>query len=532
MELRLLGEVELRASAQSLDVGAPRPQAVLAALAVDARRPVAIETLIDRVWDDNPPAEVRNVLYSYLSRIRRLLREAATLTGELAARIERRHAGYVLDIDPDLVDLHRFRRLVDQDSGPQRGDNIRAAALAEALGLWRGPPLAGLPGRWAAQVRDSWDRRRLDAVVQWAQIELRLGHPAAVITTLPDLVTEYPLVEPLETLLMRALHAAGRGTEALCRYSSVQQRLADELGTDPGPELRALYQAILHGEWPPPSGDPVPAGGRTVPAATPQPQPAASTAAADQPGPDLATAGGGESPTMLPDASPLTPDHAALEPDPAEKPQPLDAFTTGTPPRRTHSRPTRRRTVLAALVAVILLTAGGSLPIFNRDKDPDSPSIEHAQALFATAWKLDQDGRAKDAQKIIVHAVQLYDKLIHLNPDQNAPALAPAIIQALDRAGVDSSVADAAVYTWLSNPQFTPYPAVSQAILLQGWRLKAPVYLDVIVWNYEQAPGITSPRNVADIRPNALKAAVLEGSNTRYGTQVTDFEQLLERFNP
>src|SRR6266545_3448975 len=109
MELRLLGEVELRASAQSLDVGAPRPQAVLAALAVDARRPVAIETLIDRVWDDNPPAEVRNVLYSYLSRIRRLLREAATLTGELAARIERRHAGYVLDIDPDLVDLHRFR---------------------------------------------------------------------------------------------------------------------------------------------------------------------------------------------------------------------------------------------------------------------------------------------------------------------------------------------------------------------------------------------------------------------------------------
>src|SRR5207248_102037 len=76
MELRLLGEVELRAAGQMLDVGAPRLQAVLAGLAVDAGRPVAIEALIDRVWDDTPPVEVRNVLYSYLSRIRRLLRQA------------------------------------------------------------------------------------------------------------------------------------------------------------------------------------------------------------------------------------------------------------------------------------------------------------------------------------------------------------------------------------------------------------------------------------------------------------------------
>src|SRR3954447_8473297 len=114
MELRLLGEVELQAAGQTLDVGAPRLQAVLVALAVDAGRPVALETLIGRVWDDNPPVEVRNVLYSYLSRIRRLLRQAATLPDGTAVRIERRHAGYVLDIDPDLVDLHRFRRLVGQ----------------------------------------------------------------------------------------------------------------------------------------------------------------------------------------------------------------------------------------------------------------------------------------------------------------------------------------------------------------------------------------------------------------------------------
>jgi DNA-binding SARP family transcriptional activator len=304
MEFRLLGEVELRAAGQVLDVRAPRLQAVLAALAVDAGRPVAMETLIDRVWDDTPPVEVRNVLYSYLSRIRRLLEQAARLTGGTAVRIERRHAGYVLDIDPDLVDLHRFGHLVVQGSDRQRGDDGRAAALAEALGLWRGSPLAGLPGTWAAQVRDSWDLRRLDAVVQWAQIELRLGHPAAVITTLPDLATEYPLVEPLETLLMRALHAAGRGAEALCRYSAVRRRLADELGTDPGPELRALHQAILHGELPPPPADPVVAAVRTIPPATLPSRPAASTSAVAQHGPDLAPAGGSESPTMPPDDGP------------------------------------------------------------------------------------------------------------------------------------------------------------------------------------------------------------------------------------
>jgi DNA-binding SARP family transcriptional activator/tetratricopeptide (TPR) repeat protein len=244
VEFRLLGEMELWTAGRLFDVGAPRLQAVLAALAVDAGRPVAIETLIDRVWDDNPPAEVRNVLYSHLSRGRRLLRQVSASM----VRIERRHAGYVLVIDPDLVDLHRFRRLVDTGRDPRRGESARATALAEALGLWRGTPLAGIPGEWAGRIRDSWHRQRLNAVVQWAELELRLGRPAAVITTLPDLVTEYPLAEPLEALLMRALHAAGRGAEALDRYTAIRQRLADELGTDPGAELRAAYQAVLHRE--------------------------------------------------------------------------------------------------------------------------------------------------------------------------------------------------------------------------------------------------------------------------------------------
>lgn len=473
MKIRLLGEVELWAAGRTLNVGAPRPQAVLAALAVDAGRPIAVETLIDRVWGDTPPVKARNVLYSYLSRTRRLLRQAGALTGETAVRIERRHAGYVLDIDPDLVDLHRFRRLVDENGDPRRDDGSRATALAEALDLWRGAPLAGIPGRWAARVRDSWDRRRLDAVVQWAQVELRLGHAAALIGALPDLVAEYPLVEPLEALLMRALHAAGRGAEALDRYTAVRQRLADELGTDPGPELRAVHEAILHGELPHPGPAPV-----TTAATVPQPVPA-----------------------------------------------PADDIS----PNPTRPMLSRRATVLTALIMIVAI---GSVLIFQQREDngspPASPSIGHAQTLFATARKFHQEGRVKDAQATTVDAVHLYGELLEANPDQNAQPLARDIIQALRRAGVDFSVPESQLRDWLANPDFTPYPAISQMVLLRGRRLTAPVYLDVIVWNYEHTAGVPSPRDLTDVRPEVLETAVLAASNERHGTRVTDFEQLLE----
>jgi DNA-binding SARP family transcriptional activator/tetratricopeptide (TPR) repeat protein len=262
MEFRLFGEVQLRAGGQSLDLGTPRQQAVLAALAVDAGRPVAIETLVDRVWDEASPTEARNVLYSHLSRIRQLLKRATELTG-VPAKVDRRSAGYVLDIDPDVVDLHQFTRLAEL-----RGTDVdRAAALTEALRLWRGTPLAGLTGEWVTQVRTSWQRRRLDAAVQWGELELGLGHTDAVIATMPDLIAEYPLAEPLEGLLMRALHQAGRDAEAVNRYAVIRQRLADELGTDPGPELRALHGAILRGELPAPA--PAPSSPLATPAQLP-----------------------------------------------------------------------------------------------------------------------------------------------------------------------------------------------------------------------------------------------------------------------
>ncbi|MEV4440855.1 hypothetical protein AB0K09_17910 [Streptomyces sp. NPDC049577] len=115
-------------------------------------------------------------------------------------------------------------------------------------------------------------------------------------------------------------------------------------------------------------------------------------------------------------------------------------------------------------------------------------------------------------------------------PPPSAPGTSPPVdvVEALNRIGVDFSVAEADLRSWLANPLFTPYPAISQALLHQGWSLKAPVFLDVIVWNYEHVPGAVSPRNEAEVNLDTLKAAVLEGWNVRYGTNVTAFEQLLK----
>ncbi|MFI1864551.1 BTAD domain-containing putative transcriptional regulator [Streptomyces jumonjinensis] len=536
MDFRLLGEIEVRSAGRPLDVGTPRQQVVLAALVVDARRPIALEALIDRVWDHDPPASARPVLYSHLSRIRGLLRQTAASGGGTTARIERRHAGYVLDVDPELVDLHRFRRLVEQGADRQRDDEARAAALAGALVLWRGEPLAGLSGEWAAQVRASCHQRRLDAVVWWAQAELRLGRPTAVISTVPDLTAEYPLAEPLECVLIQALHAAGRGAEALDRYGVVRRRLAEELGADPGEELRAVYQTVLRGD-PPPPGE-AGAALRTV-----RPGPLRSRAAASPPAvahrwDDPVPVGGGASvgaPSGV--GAWALARTAAPRPGSTETPSlpevPIghpDAAATDTSSSRQRVRTTRRRALLAVLGTVVLPAATGSAHVLRRDgsDSPRAASVELARELFAAAEAFDQEGRARDARTTVMDAVRLWGELIGLDPDRNAPPLAPAVLRALGRAGVDFSVLRPALLSWLGNPVHTPYPAISQVMLVRGWRFTAPVFLDAVVWNYEHTPEVTSPRDAADVHTDVLKAAVLENTRTRHGTQVTEFDQLLK----
>jgi DNA-binding SARP family transcriptional activator/tetratricopeptide (TPR) repeat protein len=242
MEFRILGPVEVWARGTRVEPGPPRQRGVLAALAVDAGRPVSMETVVDRVWGPAQSDRTRHTLHVYVGRIRKMLDDAG---GE--ARLLLRSGGYVLDVDADRVDALRFRRLVEKARDPGLADAPRAEVLRQALDLWRGTPLADVPGEWAERVREGWTQRRTDVVVAWAQAELRLGRPTHVIGTVSELISENPLVEPMVAVYMRALAAGGRGAEALETYARTQRLLADQLGADPGADLRGLHQAILRG---------------------------------------------------------------------------------------------------------------------------------------------------------------------------------------------------------------------------------------------------------------------------------------------
>jgi len=256
IEFQLLGPVEVRVGERSIDVGQPRQRAVLAALAADAGQLVPVEVLIDRVWGDAAPDGARDALYSHIARLRRALAQASALGGP-GVQVQRRSGGYLLDIDPDQVDLHRFRRLAGQTPTGGHADSRRAAAvLREALRLWRGQPLTGIPGSWAARMRQAWRQQYLDTLVAWVNTETSAGNPTPVIDTLVDPLAENPLMEPLAAAYMRALHAAGRSAEALDFYAATRRRLVDDLGTDPGPELQDLHRTILRGNPPPTTATP------------------------------------------------------------------------------------------------------------------------------------------------------------------------------------------------------------------------------------------------------------------------------------
>ncbi len=250
MEFRLLGPVEVWAADGCLEMGPPQQRAVLAALAVDAGRPVFRGTLIDRVWSERAPEGAASALYAHINRIRRVL--AAAAAGEEPVRLARRSGGYVLEVDPEEVDLHRFRQLALAARDRQRPDDEQARLLREALDLWRGEPLADLPGEWPARMRDSWEEERLDAAVAWAQAELRMGRPDEVIGPVRELVAGQPLKERPIGVLMQALAAAGRGAEALECYAMARSRLVEALGAEPGRELQRVHLAILKGEGPVP----------------------------------------------------------------------------------------------------------------------------------------------------------------------------------------------------------------------------------------------------------------------------------------
>jgi len=282
VEVRLLGPVRLSAGGRQFPAGPPQQQAMLAVLAVDAGRLVPLDTVIDGIWGQSPPARARPAVHALGTRLRRLLAtvaETATATAEaetgtpgagVAPGLRWRSGGYVLEIDSGRVDLHRFRRLAAAARRAGCPEPERAGLLEQAVARSAGVPLAGLAGEWAERMRRSWALERLDAVIDWARVASPLGRAAQLIPVLRPLLGEHPLNEPLAAALVRALAAEGRGAEALDVCLVTSEHLVAELGTGPGPDLRAVHQALLHGRpLPAPPGGADPVRPRIVPAQLP-----------------------------------------------------------------------------------------------------------------------------------------------------------------------------------------------------------------------------------------------------------------------
>ncbi|MEU0197456.1 MULTISPECIES: BTAD domain-containing putative transcriptional regulator [unclassified Streptomyces] len=259
---RILGTTQaLRTDGTAVPVGGARLRALLTVLALRAGHTVPAGLLVDEVWDGDPPADAPGALQALVGRLRRALGADAVASAE---------GGYRLTAAPDDVDLHRFERLAGEGlRALADGDPAKAAVvLDDALALWRGPALADLPDRAAEAAR--WDTRRLDVLRARHTAALALGQAEQSLPELTALCDSHPLDEPLQALRLRALRDAGRTAEALAAYEDVRRLLADRLGTDPGPELRALHTELLNA--PDPGGSPAAHGGR---AATPAQAPAA-----------------------------------------------------------------------------------------------------------------------------------------------------------------------------------------------------------------------------------------------------------------
>jgi len=235
MEFRILGPLEVRDGNRLVSLGGPRQRAVLAVLLTRANEVVSTDRLIDELWGDEPPGTVMNVLQSYVSHLRKELGPDVLLT---------RAPGYLIELEPDQLDLRRFERFLDvaRAEGPEEA----AETLREALDLWRGPALADFAYEPFAQAEIArLEELRRVALERRIEADLALARHAELVGELEGLVAKHPLREHLRAQLMLALYRSGRQAEALEAYQSARRVLVDELGIDPSPALQELERAIL-----------------------------------------------------------------------------------------------------------------------------------------------------------------------------------------------------------------------------------------------------------------------------------------------
>ncbi|MET9883429.1 BTAD domain-containing putative transcriptional regulator [Streptomyces sp. NPDC006430] len=246
LRIAVLGPLRAWRGNRELDIGPAQQRAVLAALALRGGQVAQVQELLDGIWGWDPPASAAAALRNYVSRLRTVLEpdpRAPTALLSVAG-------GYALRLDERALDATLCERLAaDAEQALEAGSPERATGLlGEALALWGGVPLTGVPGDYADRQRDRLAERRLVLLEKRLALELELGRHAEATAELSALADEHPLREGLRALQMLALYRCGRQADALAGYGRTRRFLSEELGIAPGPELARLHQRILQSD--------------------------------------------------------------------------------------------------------------------------------------------------------------------------------------------------------------------------------------------------------------------------------------------
>lgn len=244
-EIRLSGSVEIRTADTCHALGPPKTRLTLAVLAWEAGNTVGVDSLVRRVWGEDPPTKARESLHVHLSRIRKALRDCRLD----ASMILSRGNAYLLAVEPDQVDLHRYTDLVRRARALSRGGAAAEAwqVLDRADALWRGEPLAGMDTAWADRLRAVVGDARMGAQGLRATMLMRAGRYEEAVPLLAPLLEDRPVDESLVAQYALALHGSGRTGEAASVLRSARQRIVRRTGIDIGERLTAIHSGVLAG---------------------------------------------------------------------------------------------------------------------------------------------------------------------------------------------------------------------------------------------------------------------------------------------
>jgi DNA-binding SARP family transcriptional activator len=250
-QVLILGPLEAWHGNMPVDLGPPRQQALLGLLALRADEVVSRQTLLSSLWDGEPPSTALTMIQSAVSRLRRALAPASADEGKCGA-IMRVGTGYRLQLKLDGLDSALFSRLRAQARALAENGALDDAytRYEQALGLWRGEPLAGLEATRAHPEITMLLTERADAIVDHAAVASELGHHDTCLRNLRKLTADEPFDERAHACLMLTLAGIGNQAAALDVYDRIRRRLADQLGISPGAGLRAAHARVLRQQVP------------------------------------------------------------------------------------------------------------------------------------------------------------------------------------------------------------------------------------------------------------------------------------------